>query len=59
MIKTLNTESLELFGVPFKQLNCGQRMDIYRANNLSEDTIDELEITFGGLESGLVEGDYD
>lgn len=43
MIKTLNTDSLELFSVPFKELNCGQRMDLYRLNDLSEDTIDKLE----------------
>jgi hypothetical protein len=35
MIKTLNTESLKLFGVPFNQLNYDQRLDLYRANNLS------------------------
>lgn len=57
-MNTLNTESMALFGVLFKQLNAGQRMDIYRANNLSKDVIDELEITFERLESGLVLGDY-
>jgi hypothetical protein len=51
MINTLNTESLKLFGVPFNQLNCDQRLDLYRANNLSDDTIDELELAFAGLES--------
>jgi hypothetical protein len=51
-MRTLNTESLELFGVPFKRLNCRQRMDIYSSNNLSSDIIDELETIFTGSDTG-------
>jgi hypothetical protein len=43
---TLNTESLNLFGVPFKHLNCAQRLDLYRALELGDDAIDGLEALF-------------
>lgn len=55
---SLNTESLNLFDVPFKHLNCAQRLDLYRALQFDDEKIDELEYELEGLQSELDKGDY-
>lgn len=49
-MSSLNTESIDLFGVPFKHLNCAQRLDLYRVLQFDDELIDELEITFAAPE---------